>query len=175
MTDSTFPDCFTLGRELMRSMDRETRHMHGAEYTPRAYVERLIAQVLAPVLEEWELTERYVAALECTYRGEARARALELVEDFHRRLCAYTVLDPAAGSGNILVVALEAFADLELAAAVWLLWLGASAESLARGIELSQFKGIEIDPRTHLACRVSVRLAWLRSRMRRDALKVAIS
>ena len=53
-----------------------------------------------------------VAALTQAYAGDFTA-ATDAVKEFHRRLCAVTILDPACGSGNFLYVSLEHLKRLE--------------------------------------------------------------
>ena len=96
---------------LERALDEGERHRLGAHYTPRAYVERLVLPtIIEPLRAEWEDVK--VAALTAAH-ADGLDKAKEAVKDFHRRLCAVTVLDPACGSGNFLYVTLEHMEPLE--------------------------------------------------------------
>jgi hypothetical protein len=99
------------GTLLERALDESERHRLGAHYTPRAYVERLVLPtIIEPLRTEWEDVK--VAALTKAYAGDFTA-ATDAVKEFHRRLCAVTILDPACGSGNFLYVSLEHLKRLE--------------------------------------------------------------
>ena len=99
------------GTLLERALDEGERHRLGAHYTPRAYVERLVLPtIIEPLRAEWEDVK--VAALTAAYADDLDG-AKAAVKDFHRRLCAVTVLDPACGSGNFLYVTLEHMKRLE--------------------------------------------------------------
>ncbi len=99
------------GTLLERALDENERHRLGAHYTPRAYVERLVLPtIIEPLRTEWEDVK--VAALTQAYAGDLPA-ATDAVKEFHRRLCAVTILDPACGSGNFLYVSLEHLKRLE--------------------------------------------------------------
>ncbi|MCH7228079.1 class I SAM-dependent DNA methyltransferase [Haloferula sp. A504] len=67
------------GTLLTRALDPRERHKLGAEYTPRAYVERLIRPViLDPLREQWEATRIAAAKLHADAgRLEARAAGLD--------------------------------------------------------------------------------------------------
>jgi len=83
-----------------------------------------------------------------------RDRAERLLQDFLERLRAFTVLDPACGSGNFLYLALQALKDLEHQ-----VQLEAQALGLERQfptIGPANVKGIEINPYAAELARVSV-------------------
>ena len=79
LTDATATDWSAVepsifGTLLVRALDPHERHKLGAEFTPRAYVERLIRPViLDPLREEWEAVCVAAAAL----RDEADAAEAE--------------------------------------------------------------------------------------------------
>jgi hypothetical protein len=124
------------GTLLERALSPDERHKLGAHYTPRAYVERLVLPtVIEPLREEWDaakaaalvqLAEAEQARAENFDTGKLRSnaerlkqynielrKARDIVLDFHKRLCAVRVLDPACGSGNFLYVTLEHLKRLE--------------------------------------------------------------
>ena len=99
------------GTLLERALDPRERRKLGAHYTPRAYVERLVVPtIVEPLREEWSAVQ--TAALTLARQGKESA-AIQEVEQFHKRLCAVRVLDPACGSGNFLYVTLEHLKRLE--------------------------------------------------------------
>ena len=99
------------GTLLERALDPIERSKLGAHYTPRAYVERLVVPtIVEPLREEWSAVQ--TAALTLARQGK-ESEAIQEVEQFHKRLCAVRVLDPACGSGNFLYVTLEHLKRLE--------------------------------------------------------------
>ena len=99
------------GTLLERALDPIERSKLGAHYTPRAYVERLVVPtIVEPLREEWSAVQ--TAALTLARQGK-ESEATQEVEQFHKRLCAVRVLDPACGSGNFLYVTLEHLKRLE--------------------------------------------------------------
>ena len=99
------------GTLLERALDPIERSKLGAHYTPRAYVERLVVPtIVEPLREEWSAVQ--TAALTLARQGK-ESEATQEVEQFHKRLCAVQVLDPACGSGNFLYVTLEHLKRLE--------------------------------------------------------------
>ncbi|NLB13274.1 MAG: class I SAM-dependent DNA methyltransferase, partial [Gammaproteobacteria bacterium] len=124
------------GTLLERALNPKERHKLGAHYTPRAYVERLVLPtVIEPLRAEWS-DAKAAALVQLAEAEQAREtgqqssglksnaerlrqynielrKARDIVLDFHRRLCAVRVLDPACGSGNFLYVTLEHLKRLE--------------------------------------------------------------
>jgi hypothetical protein len=99
------------GTLLEKALSEAERARYGAEFTPRAYVERLvIPTVVEPLEEEWGATQ--AAAEVARGRGDS-AGAVKEIKSFHRRLCETRVLDPACGTGNFLYVTLERLKRLE--------------------------------------------------------------
>ncbi len=88
------------------------------------------------------------------------AEALALVTDYHRRLCAVRVLDPACGTANFLYVALEHMKRLEAEVLEVLAALGGDATLEMEGhkVRPSQFLGIEISAR---AARIAELVLWI--------------
>ncbi len=99
--------------------------------------------------------------------GAARTRQRGLAEsalrDFLAKLRAFTVLDPACGSGNFLYLALHSLKDLEHR-----VQLEAESMGLQRGFPATgpaNVKGIEINPYAAELARVSVwigEIQWMR-------------
>ena len=160
-----------LGTLFERGLDPSKRSQLGAHYTDRDKIMRIIEPVvIRPWLAEWEEAKaRIAASLE---RESARSPAAQtrhrreakrLLRDFLKRLRAFTVLDPACGSGNFLYLALQALKDLEHR-----VQLEAEALGLERGFPETgpaNVKGIEINPYAAELARVSVwigEIQWMR-------------
>jgi len=128
------------GTLLERALDPDERHALGAHYTPRAYVERLVVPTIVEPLR---------AVSELVDSGHIDD-AIDLLRDFHTRLCNIRVLDPACGSGNFLYVALEHLKRLEgeiLEALASLGYTQTSLEHTGRTVDPHQLLGIDINPR----------------------------
>lgn len=147
------------GTLLERALDKRQRHKLGAHYTPRPYVERLvIPTVIEPLRRDWD-------AVRTSASGHMRAgkpeNALKDVQEFHRKLCAVRVLDPACGSGNFLYVALELMKKLEGEVTELLEQLGQTQGSLGlegHTVDPHQFLGIEVNP---WAAKVAELVLWI--------------
>ena len=158
-----------LGTLFERGLDPRKRAQLGAHYTDRDKIMLIVEPVIIrPWLAEWETTKNLIGA-ELDYaeaarqRGRAgaaaeetrrRDRAERLLHEFLERLRAFTVLDPACGSGNFLYLALHALKDLEHRVQL---------EADAMGLPLTfpeigpaNVKGIEINPYAAELARVSV-------------------
>ena len=83
-----------------------------------------------------------------------RDRAERLLHDFLERLRAFTVLDPACGSGNFLYLALQALKDLEHRVQLESAALGLDRQFPTIGP--ANVKGIELNPYAAELARVSV-------------------
>ena len=156
-----------LGTLFERGLDPDKRSQLGAHYTDRDKIMQIIEPVvIRPWLSEWEEAKARIAAgLEGGATAPARRRreAERLLGDFLKRLRAFTVLDPACGSGNFLYLALQALKDLEHR-----VQLEAEALGLERGFPETgpaNVKGIEINPYAAELARVSVwigEIQWMR-------------
>jgi len=99
------------GTLLEKALDTKQRSELGAHFTPRAFVERLVLPtVMEPLRADWDGAK---AAAVTQAKADDRPGAAALVRDFHARLCATRVLDPACGTGNFLYVTLELMKRLE--------------------------------------------------------------
>ena len=136
------------GTLLERALGGEgERHKLGAHFTPRSYVERLVmATIIEPLRAEWENVR--AAAVQLGKRGEID-KARDIINQFHRRLCDLTVLDPACGSGNFLYVTLENLKRLEGEVLDFAGQFGESfkLEMAVDTVDPHQFLGLEINPR----------------------------
>ena len=161
-----------LGTLFERGLDPDKRSQLGAHYTDRDKIMQIIEPVvIRPWLTEWETAKARIAS---SLEGESDARstaaqtrrrrkAERLLRDFLKRLRAFTVLDPACGSGNFLYLALQALKDLEHRAQ-----LEAEALGLPRSFPETgpaNVRGIEINPYAAELARVSVwigEIQWMR-------------
>ena len=111
-----------LGTLFERGLDPDKRSQLGAHYTDRDKIMRIVERVIVrPLLAEWEAAKAEIAA--AIERAEAarspaaktrqRRQADRTLRAFLERLRAFTVLDPACGSGNFLYLALHALKDIE--------------------------------------------------------------
>ncbi|MDD2744426.1 MAG: class I SAM-dependent DNA methyltransferase, partial [Rhodocyclaceae bacterium] len=135
------------GTLMERSLDADERHALGAEYTPRAYVERLVLPTLIdPLRREWDTIRS--DAIKAWERGQHQ-KAPKILRQFHHRLCTLRVLDPACGSGNFLYIALEHLKRLEAEVLEQLEAMNTtqSLESEGLTVDPHQFLGIELNPR----------------------------
>ncbi|MQX37459.1 class I SAM-dependent DNA methyltransferase [Roseospira navarrensis] len=147
------------GTLLERALDPRERHRLGAYYTPRAYVERLVAAtVMEPLRDEWDTVK---AAAERAALADRPDEALAEIQAFHAHLCAVNVLDPACGTGNFLYVALDLMKRLEDEVCAAAATYGERQWSLrAHGLEVSpqQFRGLEVNPR---AAAIADMVLWI--------------
>jgi REP element-mobilizing transposase RayT len=147
------------GTLLARALDPVERHKLGAHYTPRTYVERLVLPtVIAPLRAEWDAVR--AAALTLDRQGKA-GEAIAEVQQFHRRLCAIRVLDPACGTGNFLYVTFEHLKRLEGEVLDALARLGheqAALEMSGFTVDPHQLLGIEVNPR---AAAIAELVLWI--------------
>ena len=161
-----------LGTLFERGLDPGKRAQLGAHYTDRDKIMLLVEPVvIRPWLAEWETekagisaeTERAKAAKSPAVRTKRLNEAERRYRTFLNRLRAFTVLDPACGSGNFLYLALQALKDLEHR-----VQFEAEALGFQRAfpeIGPANVKGIEINPYAAELARVSVwigEIQWMR-------------
>ena len=161
-----------LGTLFERGLDPGKRAQLGAHYTDRDKIMLLVEPVvIRPWLAEWAMEKAEIAAelerAEATKSTAARTKRRNEAERRYRaflnRLRAFTVLDPACGSGNFLYLALQALKDLEHR-----VQFEAEALGFQRAfpeIGPANVKGIEINPYAAELARVSVwigEIQWMR-------------
>ena len=161
-----------LGTLFERGLDPGKRAQLGAHYTDRDKIMLIVEPVVThPLLREWATEkaeiaadlERADAAKAAATRTRWRNKARRRYETFLNRLRAFTVLDPACGSGNFLYLALQALKDLEHR-----VQFEAEALGFQRAfpeIGPANVKGIEINPYAAELARVSVwigEIQWMR-------------
>ena len=161
-----------LGTLFERGLDPDKRAQLGAHYTDRDKIMLIVEPVvIRPWLAEWKAEkakiaaelERAAAAKSPATRTKRRNDAERRYRAFLNRLRAFTVLDPACGSGNFLYLALQALKDLEHR-----VQFEAEALGFQRAfpeIGPANVKGIEITPYAAELARVSVwigEIQWMR-------------
>ena len=161
-----------LGTLFERGLDPDKRSQLGAHHTDRDKIMLIIEPVIVrPLLVEWEAAkgeiaarlERADSAKSKAARTRQQAQADRLLRVFLERLRAFTVLDPACGSGNFLYLALHALKDLEHR-----VQLEAEVMGLERAfpaVSPANVKGIEINAYAAELARVSVwigEIQWMR-------------
>ena len=161
-----------LGTLFERGLDPDKRSQLGAHYTDRDKVMLIVEPVvIRPWLAEWETAKAEIAAImeraetakSPATRTRRRVEAERLLSKFLERLRAFTVLDPACGSGNFLYLALHALKDLEHRVQLEAEALGLEREFPAIGP--ANVKGIEINAYAAELARVSVwigEIQWMR-------------
>ncbi len=161
-----------LGTLFERGLDPSKRSQLGAHYTDRDKIMRIIEPVvIRPWLAEWETAkariasslERQAASRSASAQSRHRREAERLLGEFLKRLRAFTVLDPACGSGNFLYLALQALKDLEHRVQLEAEGLGLPRAFPETGP--ANVKGIEINPYAAELARVSVwigEIQWMR-------------
>ncbi|MDR1848885.1 MAG: class I SAM-dependent DNA methyltransferase, partial [Zoogloeaceae bacterium] len=107
------------GTLFERGLNPASRAQLGAHYTDVGTIEKLIRPLISePLLAEWaEVHAKIVQAMSVAQKKIPR-KALLLYEGFLERLRQFRVLDPACGSGNFLVLALNALREVERRARV---------------------------------------------------------
>ena len=160
------------GTLFERGLDPGKRAQLGAHYTDRDKIMLLVEPVvIRPWLAEWDAAKADLAAaldrVEAAKWPADRTKRLNAAERRYRaflnRLRAFTVLDPACGSGNFLYLALQALKDLEHR-----VQLEAEALGFQRAfpdIGPANVKGLEINPYAAELARVSVwigEIQWMR-------------
>ena len=161
-----------LGTLFERGLDPGKRAQLGAHYTDRDKIMLLVEPVvIRPWLATWDTAKAEIATAlaraEAAKSPAARTRRHKDAEGqlraFLDGLRAFTVLDPACGSGNFLYLALQALKDLEHR-----VQLEAEALGFQRAfpeIGPANVKGIEINPYAAELARVSVwigEIQWMR-------------
>ena len=161
-----------LGTLFERGLDPDKRSQLGAHYTDRDKIMLIVEPVvMRPWLAEWETAkaeiaaslDKATAATSAATRTRRRREAKRLLGAFLKRLRAFTVLDPACGSGNFLYLALHALKDLEHRVQFEAEALGLEREFPAIGP--ANVRGIEINPYAAELARVSVwigEIQWMR-------------
>lgn len=136
------------GTLLVRALDPEERHRLGAEYTPRAYIERLVEPtVVEPIRERWTAVQGAMLQLEQSGKKKDITAAVKQLRDFHEWMRGLSFLDPACGSGNFLYVTMIAVKRIEQEVLKEIERLSGGQGGLVLDeVHPRQFHGIEVKP-----------------------------
>lgn len=153
------------GTLLERALDTKERSKLGAHYTPRSYVERLVRPVvIEPLRQDWLETEIVVDQLlkvpgDLEPTATQKKKAVELIREFLQKLRTIKILDPACGSGNFLYVTLDLLKTLEAEVIRRIADItGQYQSSVLDQVNVSQFLGIEVNPR---AASIAELVIWI--------------
>ena len=153
------------GTLLERALDTKERSKLGAHYTPRSYVERLVRPVvIEPLRQDWLETEIVVDQLlkvpgDLEPTATQKKKAVELMREFLQKLRTIKILDPACGSGNFLYVTLDLLKTLEAEVIRRIADItGQYQSSVLEQVNVSQFLGIEVNPR---AASIAELVIWI--------------
>ena len=162
-----------LGTLFERGLDPGKRAQLGAHYTDRDKIMQIVEPVVTrPWISEWKAEkpkiaaelERAKAAKSQAARTRLRKQAERRYRRFLDRLRAFTVLDPACGSGNFLYLALQELKDLEHRVQI-----EAEAFGFPRAFPVvgpANVKGIEINAYAAELARVAVWIGEIQWRRR---------
>jgi len=159
------------GTLLENAITVRERGRLGAHFTPRAFVERLVAPtIMEPLLEEWNGVK--AAAVRKVEAGDQNG-ATDTLRGFHARLCTIRVLDPACGTGNFLYVALDLMKRLEDEVLGLLADLshgeGDPFDLTQATVDPHQFLGLELNPRAVPVAELVLWIGWLQWHFRTRA------
>lgn len=145
------------GTLFERSLDPTKRAQLGAHYTSREDILLIVEPVLmAPLRREWE---RVRAEAEQAVAGGKSDKARQLLRAFADKIAQVRVLDPAAGSGNFLYVALKQLLDLEkevITAAQTL-----TAQGFFPQVSPEQLHGMELNEYAHELAQTTVWIGYI--------------
>lgn len=145
------------GTLFERGLDPSKRSQLGAHYTDTDTIMKIVRPVISePWLREWEAEREALTAIIAkakTVRTIPKA-ARDRFNAFLDRLRAFTVLDPACGSGNFLFLALRALKDIEHRVLIEAEMLGLGRQFPAIGP--ASVKGIELNAYAAELARITV-------------------
>lgn len=136
-------DPMIFGTIYQDAMNADERHAEGAHYTHEAD----ILDILGPAFLD-DLKAR---------RAKAAGKTGELTK-FLKHLTTIEILDPAAGSGNFLMIAYREMRALETSAILERRALGVADAAMPARVSLSQFHGLEYNRLSAAIAQVSL---WL--------------
>lgn len=140
-----------LGTLFERSLDPEKRAQSGAHYTSKEDILLVVEPVLMTSLQqEWGKVEtqarqimKDIQDLNDAENNEKFEEIVNILKNFHKKIGAVTILDPACGSGNFLYVALQQL--LELQKEVINLNMELGADRLLPTVSPENLYGIELN------------------------------
>ncbi len=145
------------GTLFERSLDPAKRAQLGAHYTSRDDILLIVEPVLmAPLRRDWHTVR---GKAEAAVAGGKAKEALALLRTFADTLAQIRVLDPAAGSGNFLYVALKQLLDLEkevITAAQTL-----TGQGFFPQVSPEQLHGMEVNEYAHELAQTTVWIGYI--------------
>lgn len=143
------------GTLFERGLDPDKRSQLGAHYTdPETILKIVRPVVIEPWLREWEAEKITLVKLVDRAKKSISGAGLKQFNQFLERLRAFTVLDPACGSGNFLYLSLRALKDIEKRVLIEAEELGLGRQFPAVGPRC--VKGIELNAYAAELARVTV-------------------
>lgn len=143
------------GTLFERGLDPSKRSQLGAHYTDPDTIMKIIGPVIIePWLQEWEAEKSTLETMAGRAKKTISAAATKRFTEFLERLRAFTVLDPACGSGNFLFLALRALKDFEKRVLIEGEALGLGRQFPALGPK--SVKGIELNTYAAELARITV-------------------
>lgn len=143
------------GTLFERGLDPGKRSQLGAHYTDPGTIMKIVRPVVIdPWLRAWEDEKAKLTKTLAGAKTKVSPKARKQFNTFLERLRAFTVLDPACGSGNFLYLALRALKDMEKRVLV-----EGEALGLGRqfpGIGPKSVKGIELNTYAAELARITV-------------------
>lgn len=143
------------GTLFERGLDPGKRSQLGAHYTDPGTIMKIVQPVVIdPWLREWEAEKVELAKALGNAKTKVSKTAQKRFNAFLERLRAFTVLDPACGSGNFLYLALRHLKDMEKRVLV-----EGEALGLGRqfpGVGPQAVKGIELNAYAAELARVTI-------------------
>lgn len=150
-------DASIFGTLFERGLDPSKRSQLGAHYTDLETIMKIVRPVIIdPWLEAWEEERGSLAAIVAKSKSSKSIpkAARDRFNTFHDRLRAFTVLDPACGSGNFLYLALRALKDIEHRMLIEAEMLGLGRQF--PGVGPRSVKGIELNTYAAELARITV-------------------
>ncbi|MGH8234575.1 MAG: class I SAM-dependent DNA methyltransferase [Rhodanobacteraceae bacterium] len=143
------------GTLFERGLDPGKRSQLGAHYTDPGTIMKIVRPVVIdPWLREWEDEKAKLSKTLAGAKTKVSPKARKQFNTFLERLRAFTVLDPACGSGNFLYLALRALKDMEKRVLI-----EGEALGLGRqfpGVSPKSVKGIELNAYAAELARITV-------------------
>lgn len=143
------------GTLFERGLDPSKRSQLGAHYTdPETILKIVRPVVIEPWARQWEVEKIELEKLLAKAKKSVSKPAQDRFNKFLERLRAFTVLDPACGSGNFLYLALRALKDTEKRVLIEGEALGLGRQFPALGP--SSVKGIELNTYAAELARITI-------------------
>jgi type II restriction/modification system DNA methylase subunit YeeA len=151
--DEIEPSIF--GTLFERGLDPSKRSQLGAHYTDPATIMKIVGPVvIEPWLREWETEKAALVTQMAKAKKTISAAGKRRFNIFLERLRAFTVLDPACGSGNFLYLALRSLKDIEKQVLIEAEGLGLGSQFPAIGPK--NVKGIELNDYAAELARITI-------------------